>query len=56
LKNEVYKVEVNTREALIQRIRNTAAKKSIKQLGEQQAPFVDEAENVWKSTAVFLNI
>jgi hypothetical protein len=43
LKNEV---QVNIREALIRRIRNTAAKKSIKQLVEQQAPFVGEAENV----------
>jgi hypothetical protein len=46
LKNEVYKVQVNTWEALIRRIRNTAAKKSIKQLVEQQAPFVGEAEGV----------
>jgi hypothetical protein len=45
LKNEVYKVEVHTREALIGRIRNTATKKGMKQLGEQQAPFVDEAVN-----------
>jgi hypothetical protein len=31
---------------LIRRIRNTSAKKVMKQLGEQQTPFVDEAENV----------
>jgi hypothetical protein len=46
VKNEVYKVQVNSREALIRYIRNTAAKKSIKQLVEQQAPFVGEAESV----------
>jgi hypothetical protein len=31
---------MNTRGALIRPIRNTAAKKGMKQLGEQQAPFV----------------
>jgi hypothetical protein len=35
LKNEVYKVEVNTLEALIRGIRNAAAKKGMKQLKEQ---------------------
>jgi hypothetical protein len=43
-----YKVQVNTRDALIRRIRNTAAKKKngMKQLGKQQATFIDEAENI----------
>jgi hypothetical protein len=35
LKNEVYKVEENTPEALFRRIRNAAAKKGMKQLKEQ---------------------
>jgi hypothetical protein len=38
LKNEVYKVQVNTREALIRRIKNTAAKKSIKQVEQNKRP------------------
>jgi hypothetical protein len=46
----MYKEQVNTREVLIRRIRNTAAKKGMKQFGEQQAPFVDEVENVKRST------
>jgi hypothetical protein len=46
--NRTYKVQVNTRDALIRRIRNTAAKKKngMKQLGKQQATFIDEAENI----------
>jgi hypothetical protein len=39
-------VQVNTWEPLIQCIKNIAAKKGMKQLGDQQAPLVDEAENV----------
>jgi hypothetical protein len=43
-----FKVQVNTREALIRHIRNTAAKKKngMKQLGKQQATFIDKAENI----------
>jgi hypothetical protein len=47
LKNEVYKVQVNIREALIRRtLLETLQPERHKTIRKQQAPFTDEAENV----------